>query len=500
MKCVLLMPAWEFREIYPPGTARNQVSYQHPDGILSVAACLKREGHEVRILDGAFKTHEMILGEIERIEPEYVGIHSNTPLWNKAKRTARDIRKLNNDIFIELGGPLSIAWKEKCLEDCEAFDAVDIGEGELTTVAVLKRLEKKEELDKVPGTIFRRRSNGEIVANPPRPLIENLDIIPFPAIELLDGRERYVSPPGTFRRQPIINVHSSRGCVNDCIYCFQISRNVEPRYARKIRYRSAKHVVDEIEQRVKEFGYKEVRFLDDNFIASQRRVEDICEEIHRRKIDITWFCSSRVDLVSREILKKMKAAGCWAILYGVESGVQKNLDVLRKRITLDEVRNAVRWTKEVGIKVYTPFIFGIPGETFEEGLQTIDFAIELDPYIANFNTLTPLPGTDLFDNIDRYGRWEGNTDHATFQHASFIPFTMTKEEIIKLREIAFKRFYSRPKYVLKRFADIRSTNDVRMLLKGAMSLFRIYTGNDTFDPDTFSRAPGDPCQRKFESP
>ena len=491
MRCVLLMPAWEVTEIYPPGTVQNQVSFQHPDGILYVSAYLKREGHEVRVLDGAFKTHDEILKEIERFEPGYVGIHSNTPLWNKAKRTARDIKKLNKDIFIDLGGPFPIAQKEKCLEECEAFDAVDIGEGELTSAEVVKRLEKKEELDGLLGTIFRRRGNGEIVQNPPRPLITDLDTIPFPAIELLDHKEKYVSPPGTFRRRPIINVHSSRGCVNDCIFCFQISRNVEPRFARKIRYRSAAHVVNEIEQRVKEFGYKEVRFLDDNFIADQRRVASVCDEIRRRKIDITWFCSSRVDLVSKEILKEMKAAGCWAILYGVESGVQKNLDALRKRTTLEEVRNAVRWAKEAGIKVYTPFIFGIPGETFEEGLQSIDFAIELDPYIANFNTLTPLPGTDLWDNVDKYGRWEGNTDRATFQHASFTPFTMTKEEIIKLRDLAFKRFYSRPAYALKRFVDIRSLNDVRMILKGAQSLYNIYTNPDTFNPDTFTKAPGD---------
>jgi radical SAM superfamily enzyme YgiQ (UPF0313 family) len=484
------MPAWEVQEIYPPGTVRNQVSFQHPDGILFVAAYLKREGHDVRVLDGAFKTHDEILKEIERFDPGYVGIHSNTPLWNKAKKTAVDIKKLDEDIFVSVGGPFPIAYKEKCLEECEAIDGVDIGEGELTSAQVMQRLEKKEDLEGVLGIIYRKK-NGEIVKNPPRPLIEDLDSIPFPAIELLEHREKYVSPPGTYRRKPIINVHSSRGCVNDCIFCFQISRNVEPRWSRKIRYRSPEHVVDEIEQRVKEFGYREVRFLDDNFIADKRRVASVCDEIRRRKIDITWFCSSRANLVSKEILTEMRKAGCWAILYGVESGVQKNLETLRKRITLDEVRNAVRWAKEAGIKVYTPFIFGIPGETFEDGLKTIDFAIELDPYIANFNTLVPLPGTDLYDNVDQYGRWERNTDKATFQHASFVPFTMTRDEIIKLRDMAFKRFYSRPSYIARRLLDVRNMNDVSMILKGALSLFHLYTDKNTFDPDSFAKAPGD---------
>ena len=490
MRCVLLMPAWEVTEIYPPGTVRNQVSFQHPDGILYVAGYLKKEGHEVRVLDGAFKTHDEILKEIERFDPGYVGIHSNTPLWTKAKKTATDIKKLNKEIFVSVGGPFPIARKEKCLEECEAIDAVDIGEGELTSAEVMKRLDKREELDGVLGIIFRKK-NGEIIENQPRPLIQDFDSIPFPAIELLENREKYVSPPGTYKRRPIINVHSSRGCVNDCIFCFQISRNVEPRWSRKIRYRSHENVVDEIEQRVKEFGYKEVRFLDDNFIADHRRVGKVCDEIKRRKLDITWFCSSRVDLVSREILKEMKDAGCWAILYGVETGVQKNLDTLRKRVKVDEIRDAVKWAKEVGIKVYTPFIFGIPGETFEEGLQSIDFAIELDPYIANFNTLVPLPGTDLYDNVDKYGKWEGNTDRATFQHASFVPYTMTREEIVKLRDIAFKRFYSRPRYMMRRVFGIRSSDDIMMVLKGAASLFTLYTSSNSFDPDSMAKAPGD---------
>jgi len=490
MRCVLLMPAWEVTEIYPPGTVRNQVSFQHPDGILYVAGYLKKEGHEVRVLDGAFKTNSEILKEIEKFDPGYVGIHSNTPLWNKAKNTATDIKKLNSDIFVSVGGPFPIAHREKCLEECEAIDGVDIGEGELTSAEVMGRLAKKEELDGVLGIVYRKK-NGEIIKNPPRPLIQDLDSIPFPAIELLEHKEKYVSPPGTYRRKPIINVHSSRGCVNDCIFCFQISRNVEPRWTRKIRYRSHENVVNEIEQRVRQFGYKEVRFLDDNFIADHNRVSKVCDEIRRRKLDITWFCSSRVNLVSPEILKEMRAAGCWAILYGIESGVQKNLDTLKKRITLEEIRDGVRWAKEAGIKVYTPFIFGIPGETFEEGMQSIDFAIELDPYIANFNTLVPLPGTELYDNIDQYGKWEGDTDRATFQHASFVPDTMTKDEIVRLREIAFKKFYSRPRYMMNRVLGIRSFDDVSMVLKGAATLFNLFTSKNTFDPDAITKAPGD---------
>jgi anaerobic magnesium-protoporphyrin IX monomethyl ester cyclase len=208
MRCVFLVPAWDVSEIYPPGTARNQVSFQHPDGILSVAAMVKRAGHAVRVLDGAFWTHAQILDEVERFDPEYVGIYANTPLWNKAQRTARDVKARMPEVMVAAGGPCPVAYRRRCLDECPHLDAVDIGEGENTTLEVLERLAAKQDMRGVDGLVFRDPSSGEIVENKPRALIKNLDDLPFPAIELLDFREKYLSPPGTYRNKPIINVHT----------------------------------------------------------------------------------------------------------------------------------------------------------------------------------------------------------------------------------------------------------------------------------------------------
>ncbi len=489
MRCVLLVPAWDVHEIYPSGTADSQVSFQHPDGILSVAAYLKAQGHDVRVLDGAFRTHDNLLYEVGAHQPDWVGIYANTPLWNKAKKTATDLRARLPRVFISAGGPCPVAWRTRCLDECPALDAVDTGEGELTSAELLEKLEHGGDLSEVRGICYRDADG--VHENPTRPVIKDLDILPYPAIELLDYRERYVSPPGTYLRQPIINVHSSRGCINDCTFCFQLGTNVDPKNNRRMRYRSPEHVVGEIEQRVKEFGYKEVRFLDDMFIVDKKRVRRICQLMQERKLDVTWYCSSRVDIVDPEILQVMADAGCWAILYGVESGVQKNLDTLRKRTTLDEIRSAVRWAKQAGIKVYTPFIFGIPGETYEEALQTIEFAIELDPYIANFNTLTPLPGTELYDTVIGTRGHSADTDHATFQHAAYVPDTMTKEQLVELRSIAFKRFYGRPRYVLRRVKNLRTGSDVRALFAGARSMANMFMDKDTFNPDKIGKSPGD---------
>ena len=128
-------------------------------------------------------------------------------------------------------------------------------------------------------------------------------------------------------------------------------------------------------------------------------------------------------------------------------------------------------------------------ETFEDGLASIDFAIELDPYIANFNTIAPLPGTDLYDSLEGKGEWTKDTDHATFQHAAFVPDTMTREQLVALRQIAFRRFYGRPKYIMRRLLEVRTVTDVATLAKGARSLAHIFKNRHAFDPDRIGTNP-----------
>jgi len=180
------------------------------------------------------------------------------------------------------------------------------------------------------------------------------------------------------------------------------------------------------------------------------------------------------------LLQAFREAGCWAILLGAESGVQKNLNSIRKGITLNQTRKAVKAAKEVGLTVHTPFIFGIPGETFEDGLRTIEFACDLDPDIASFHALTPFPGTELYDNIGKYGTVSGDLTDFTYQGAAFIPHTMTRKNIAELRQMAYKRFYSRPGYVLKKILSMKSLNDLKAAAKGARSMFWLWSKSDVF--------------------
>ncbi len=227
-------------------------------------------------------------------------------------------------------------------------------------------------------------------------------------------------------------------------------------------------------------GYREIKFLDDTLAADYDRAMRFAAEIKARKLDFTWFVSACVNQVDRPLLQAFKDAGCWAILFGAESGVQKNLNTIRKGTTLDQIRKAVKAAKEVGLKVQTPFMFGIPGETYEEGLQTIEFAIELDPDIASFHAITPFPGTYLYDHLDEYGEISEELTDFTYQGAAFIPRTMTREQILDLRQKAFRKFYSRPSFIMKRILSLRSWDDLVASVKAARSLFWLWFAKDLF--------------------
>ena len=342
MKCALIIPAWDPEDIFPTKTAGSQINYWQPLGTLYVASALMRAGHELKFLNGAFMSHEEILRAVSEFRPDFAGIYSTAFGWRRAVRTVEDIKKALDGVFTAVGGPYPIALGEQCLEDSHCIDAVVTGEGEVTVVEMLDRLSRSLSLEGVEGVVYR--DNGSIVTNPARPLIEDLDSLPFPARELLDDTDRYIPPPATYRRKPVAVIMTARGCNRRCIFCFQIDRERKT----GIRYRSVGNVMKEIEHCLDQ-GYREIKFIDDTFAADYDRAMEIAGEIKARGLDFTWFASACVHQVDRPLLRAFKDAGCWAILLGAESGVQKDLNALRKGITLDQTRRAVKAAKEAGL-------------------------------------------------------------------------------------------------------------------------------------------------------
>lgn len=469
---MVILPSWKAEDIYPSKLAKSAISYQHPLGLLYIATCIQEAGHEVQLIDGAFWTHQEIIDKVREFKPGFVGLSANASMWTKAMKTAEDIKAIDPSIHVTAAGPYPSAVEEQCLEKCGHLDSIVIGEGEETVPELINRLVRGESLAGVAGVAFRAE-DGAIIKNEPRLLIEDLDTIPIPDRTLLGDFEKYESPPGSYKEKPIAIVMTSRGCKARCIYCFQMKGE------RRIRFRSVESVVKEIEELVNHYGFREIRFLDETFTADRDRALEIFQQLKAKKLKFSFYVSSRVNTVDYELLSEMKKAGCWAILFGAESGVQKNLNTMKKGIKLEQTRNAVAAAKKAGLRVYTPFIIGIPGETYEEALETIDFAIELDPHYANFHSMTPFPGTELYDNIEEYGTMSSNTDEYTFEGGAFVPYTMTREQIDQLRTLAFRKFYSRPRFILRRLVEVRSWYDFRTVLKGAISFFWLWVKRDS---------------------
>jgi radical SAM superfamily enzyme YgiQ (UPF0313 family) len=474
---MVILPSWKPDDIYASKLAKSAISYQHPLGLLYIATCIQDAGHEVELVDGAFWTQSEVLDKVRRFIPGFVGLSANASMWKKAAQTAQDIKEIDPSIHVSVAGPFPTAVEEECLEQCEYLDSVVIGEGEETVPGLIERVEQGKSLEGIAGVAYRS-TDGRIVKNDPAPLIEDLDTIPIPRRELLGDFDKYESPPGSYKQKPIAIMMTSRGCKARCIYCFQMKGE------RRIRFHSVERVVDEAEELVNRYGFREIRFLDETFTADRERALAIVRGFQERNLKFSFYVSSRVNTVDYELLREMKKAGCWAILYGAESGVQKNLNTMRKGINLDQTRAAVSVAKKAGLKVYTPFIIGIPGETYEEALQTIDFAIELDPHYANFHSMTPFPGTELYENIDKYGTMSADTDNYTFEAAAFVPYTMTREQIEELRTIGFRKFYSRPKFIFRRLIEVRSWYDLKTVLKGASSFFWLWTKRDSLKVDS----------------
>ena len=472
MKCALIIPAWVPEDIFSQKTAGSQINYWQPLGTLYVAAAIRQAGHEVKFFNGAFMTHADIMAGVSAFQPEFVGLYSTAFGWHKTMPAAAELKKILGHVFITVGGPYPVAVQD-CLDDCPDIDAAVTGEGELTVVEMLARLSRGESLAGVLGVVYRE--DGRIRKNPARPLITDLDSLPFPARDLLGDSDQYIPPPATYKRRPVAVIMTARGCNRKCLYCFQIDKE------RKlgVRYRSVENVLKEIELVLSQ-GYKEIKFIDDTLAADYDRAMRLAREIKNRGLDFTWFTSACVNQVDRQLLEAFKEAGCWAILFGAESGVQRNLNAIKKGITPGQIKKAVKTAKEVGITVYTPFLFGIPGQTYEDGLKTIEFACELDPDIANFHAITPFPGTELYDNIEKYGTMSDNLADFTYQGVAFEPYTLTREQIADLRQLAFKRFYSRPRFLWRRVLGLRNIHDLKAALYGVRSLIWLWLKRGVF--------------------
>ena len=447
-----------------------------PLGLAYIAAVLLKNKVQVNVLDAYAEdlSLEETLKRIEKINPKFIGITCLTPTASISTHLAKKIKSILPESVIIFGGVHPTLLSNEVLND-ESIDIVIRGEGEFTFREVIDVFMKNRSLKDIKGISYKE--NKKIIHNGYREEIENLDEIPFPAWELFPVKLYRPLPHWTLVSPniPIFPLLTSRGCPYNCTYC---SLNVT---IKKFRTRSIKNVVDEIEYINKKFNVKQLMFWDATFPLKKERGIDICKEIIRRGLHkkVKWMCESRVNCIDYETLVWMKRAGCLRIAYGIEAGVQKLLDNIKKRFTLEQVRKAIKATKKAKIEILAYFMLGLPGETKELSQQTIDFAKELNAEYAKFNITVPYPGTELYrqaikENCLETKEWDKYNSFTALSSDEpvYVPKGMTKKELIKMTKKAYRDYYLRPTMMFKHLKKLSSLNNIKIYLNMASTIIK----------------------------
>ncbi len=439
-----------------------------PLGLASIAAVLEEGGHEVRILDTPtlrMSTDEF-MREVRAWGPDVIGISIQTPMAPRAYGTIKLLKEEMPDVPIVVGGTHPTFMYEEALS--HGADVVVRFEGEYTMLELVNVIEReglnREALRGVKGIAFKG-VDGDVIVTERRPYISNLDELPWPARHLLP-MDRY-----TVFGKPIKVAHvmASRGCPYGCAYC-----STSYFWGRRIRFRSAKNVADEIEHLISRYGARNIVFTDDELTVNRGFVYGLVKEIKERGLDVTFACGSRVDHVDRDYLKFLYSNGFTTLYFGVESASQYTLDRIGKGIKVEQAVKVFRWVKEIGGFATGSFILGFPWETVDDMKRTVELAIKLDPNYAQFTVLTPYPGTPIYEyalknNLIVDWNWE----HYTTIKPVMRGFHFTVRDLGRMLTYAYRRFYLRLSFLLRELRAGRLWDILSILARELRRVVRV---------------------------
>ncbi len=465
MNILLLQPPLRESGVHP--------SSYPPMGLTALAAYLRQNGHRVKVFDANIEqaTTADIVGLVKETVPTMVGITSMSANIDLAFELADAIKLLNRKIWIVAGGVHPTVAPEHTLSN-KNIDVIVLGEGELTLLELVEAIATGSKFDEIKGIGIRR--NGDYLYTPSRGLIADINKLPIPAYDLVN-MEKYKSPYST--RKPFVFMVRSRGCVFKCTFC---SNNKT--YGPTFRCQTAERTVEEIEYLIEDFGVKEILFKDTE-LTLDKKLGNLCDLLTDKNFDLTGSCNGRVSNVNYELLKKMKDAGCTTITYGIESGDEEILKNIKKPIRLEDAREAVKMTKELGLQVITNFMIGNPEDTKETIEKTIHFAIELDSDYTQFGFATPLPGTELRVQAEK-NKWLLDTSMGPtrFDDVVMNATSLPTEELRTYLDKAYRRFYFRPSYIAKRLTHLTPGelhNSVAGLVSIVRNTFKCYLAKHT---------------------
>lgn len=465
MKVLFIIPPSSLQERY--GVMKDVGTLYPSLGLAYVATSAKEEDCEVKVLDSEAMDYNFndLRDKIVEFSPDLIGMQTFFTNLDRCFEVAKIAKEINPRIKVCLGGPEATVSPRIAIDN-NCVDFVVVGEGDVTIRQLIKNIRGELNLSDIDGLLYK--DNSTIRENRPRSLVEDLDALPFPARELFPMHKYHSS--ANLRGSRTLNMITSRGCPFRCAYCAG-----HRLFGKTYRYHSTERVIQEIRMLMEQYGADSIQFYDDTFTLVKSRIYDLCEEIVHQGLKLQWSCFTRVDLVDEPLLMAMRKAGCYQIFYGIESGVQRLLDLIQKDITLDQARAAIKATKKAGIEAFCSFMLALPSETKEESLQTIRFALELSPDYAQFPITTPFPNTRLFELANQYGVVisDARMQFTSWDKVAYLPAGRTEEEIIDTVNRAYRLFYLRPSYIVKRIIRLRELPPKKIfaLLKSGIKTF-----------------------------
>lgn len=477
-RILFLEPLFPSERIW--GKFRRGGGFVQPIGLMTIYSYVRELGYDAEFLDSRLLglSSADLTAKLQAGSYDVVGIPVFTNTAADSFRTAALVRAALPSCTVVLGGVHVTSMPKRSLEECPDADVIVVGEGELTTAELLASLWKGEPaLSEIRGIAYRK--DGRIVVNPGRDLIADPSVLP--QIRYQDVRmDLYVPHPTQYLVLPSFNVFTQRGCPYKCTFCQAMVT-----MGKKVRFKTVDTVIQEIRILKDLWGARGIYFQDSAFTIKKDWVVALCERMLAEHLDIRWACNLRVDNVTADLLKTMARAGCWMCVYGIESGNQSSLDLMKKGITVTQQQEAIAWTRAAGIQIMNNFILALPGETEAMVRRTIDYSLELGGEISLYWLPVPYPGTELWHTAKETGGlredapWEdfGSMDYKNLVYVNPLlgPDRATAQaKMLELHAAAYRAFYTSPRTLIRNLRTIRSPRHLHRFYKAARALSGLY--------------------------
>lgn len=402
----------------------------------------------------------------------FIGISCYTPTYAESTGLAVICKRIAPKIEIVFGGAHPSLYPQETLEQNKEIDFIIQGEGEYPLYELLRETGSgQKEYTKISGLGYRK--DGQIIINKRGDFIANIDVIPIPAYNIFP-LHRYKIQATSFKRLPTYTMVASRGCPYHCTFC-----QVKQFLGSKMRYKSPEKVIHELIFLKENFQAKGIMFQDSTFTCDWKWLKEFCSLMIQESLNLTWMCFTRADRVNSEILTLMKKAGCHGISYGVESANQKSLDLMKKGIKIEKIIESIKLTIDMGLFVTATYMLGLPGEDEKDLKKTIALADSLATHIAHFYLPIPYPESDFYYQCKKDGGLRNNYSWEDFnlfndENPVYINPRIGKQKLLRIRNEAIKRYYTKPKVIFRNLKTIDSSDDFKKYFFAAKALIGVH--------------------------